>query len=80
MKQVIRKKFKNKKGGFKFSAKNKKHVTDTASILDKTFNLKPISRNEFKFPVPQSINRKTRDFENKQTGNVREHSSAGGSA
>ena len=26
--------------------KNKKHVTDTASILDKTFNLKPISRND----------------------------------
>ena len=26
--------------------------------MDKTFNLKPISRNEFKFPVPQSIKRK----------------------
>lgn len=35
--------------------KNKKHVTDTASILDKTFNLKPISRNEFKFPVISNL-------------------------
>lgn len=49
--RVIQKKIKNKKGGFKFSAKNKKHVTDTASILDKTFNLKLIIRNEFKFPT-----------------------------
>ncbi len=35
IKRVIRKIF-----------KNKKHVTVTASILDKTFNLKPISRND----------------------------------
>ena len=30
--------------------------------MDKTFNLKPISRNEFKFPVPQSNKYEIWDF------------------
>ena len=36
---------KQKNSGLKNLAKTK-NVTDTASILDKTFNLKPISRND----------------------------------
>ena len=35
-----------KSGNPKNFSKNKKDVTATASILDKTFNLKPISRND----------------------------------